>query len=488
MRYCILLLALLSSPLYSQTNPASGSSAPWESDLFDMEFSVSGRANFRYVGSSYESLIGLKTDTYKIRKEMLSKFRQRKFNESDLRTSLRFVSGLDGLAVGRDDGILAETHTEFTASLRNMFLPRDAVRLGISTRTFGATTSVLELESLLEFRLVDQDRTSWFGDLKQAVQIIGIKGPTSHNAVKLSELLRAAGYEPPVADTLAEIATEEGVDASGYSGQLFVHLMANTALGIGDALAEGANPVKRNRSIAHTHVVWMRNFDLDYSVGLTDWVTLGVRGTLIQAGLVGKRDYLRSYHGSDFGGYFLKGVERAHTADSTKMSFGISAGLFLNIPQPIFPRLSIGFWGENINAPSLHWREGDLHIPAKYRASVSWNVFGETIPLRVWYEMDLNRTENLALNNYHEQYVSFGLELDPDYPVAGPTANFGVTKNVGDTHEPWLLSLELGVKLWDFRFYVGGETNLSIADIPGLNVPERFSLWARAELTVTFGS
>lgn len=450
-------------------------------NLINLEFTIRSKVSIRQTGENFGRLVRFKTEAKNFRADILGKLNTGALSSSDVPLAMKFLASVDKLP--RRTGAL-ETIIEnnLVASARNFGLPKDQLSIAIHTSSHQAVWADLEFDSLFGYRVANIPSWQWLDTIKLvAPQLSG--AIITDNALKLLNELLAMGYGPGYADVLAYQADINGIKYDRLSGQLFLDLMRNTLGGYGKSLADGANPLTDNNSQAVTSQFWLQSISLSYSFRPVDWLSVEIGGNYYRGGRATNNDRLLRYTKERAVKYLEHTFANSISLSQLEHAFGLSFAVGFYPPQEILQDLVIEICGENLNSPTISRKS----LPVRLGTSIEWFIFSREIPLKLRYEQDWLRNESFVVPDYHTQWTRIYLSLEPKTDTFTVIARIGCVKNVGDSDEPFLASLDLGVQLWYLTVSAGVESSFDLMKYPNPSLPTRFSGWVQLKLSVPIG-
>jgi len=451
------------------------------SDDFKLEFEI----KYSFSGSSHSSSYKNVFETTGLLNGLQDRFGSRgsfwsmsSISISDMDHTLKLIKSLDDLRSGPDEGVVTNSRFDFNASYEHLFRPRDKLFMSYSTNAYTHLSAYVDMSSLMGYRLFENiTGTWWLQDINILVSIFGQKAPPQSNQsawdwiAKLEEL----GYTSTQAELLAWLGARNGVDFDGFSGTLLLDFLKNSLDGTGTSLESGSSLLDSNTSGMRRVSLLIQEAAFGYSCPITNWLTVGGAVKYMQGYLF--RSF-SSIHDLTTNGFGI--VSSALLGDTTSSldptsaqvrNFGLDVAVSLSPTDGMTFTLS----GRNLNAPRFKWKNFVAYVDPQ--ATVQFDYIPKDLPFHLLMSIDLNRTRDLILPNYHNQKLQFKFGVVPEWENGGFSLNVSVTRNIAESNEPFLYGLDVGIRIYAFKMNFGGESSIQSATFPGVSIPERFNFY-----------
>lgn len=490
-------------------NPANVSRRPWESSefaSFDIDLPLGVSAGLH--GTSFNNIF----TTVDLANDLFDRFQDGAFDVSsgsisneDLKFAIGVFDALDALNSLNGEGLYVGSSVGLAARLELPVLPRAGVALHVGGFGMGAITPIVDLQSLMNYRLTDESGAQWDALVSAAAANSGgAPTPTSAEAQAFSSALQAGGYPQAQADALAGLCEEAGINFGGAGADVLLQFLLNTRNGTGQSLESGANPLEGNRSGFLARGLSTYEIGVTFSTGLpiplvSKWLAVGATLKFYQASVFnqlllvqdldkdGIRDSLTALRESIQDAYAFNG-------SASRNSLGLDLGLVFTPQIPFLDTLAVSFAMRNVWAPEFRWKNlypGEpllVRFDPQARLGASYTFFAPYLPLTIGVEGDLNRVSSDILPGYSTQFIRAGLAFDPSWKGLGFSLRVGALKNVGDAGEKITLTAGTGVSLFFVRLDVGAQVTLGSVEFgPAADnrmLPQRAALFAQLQVRI----
>ncbi|MCB9893389.1 MAG: conjugal transfer protein TraF [Planctomycetes bacterium] len=494
-------------------NPAFGALRPWErteNDPTTLEFCLPTNMSASIHGDDFQKMFDVVEDA----NDAFDSFQSGAFNTpssatlSDFSQVFDIFNKLDILDSLSGDGVYATSATGLGMRLGSLFFGGDGLTVTTGGFAIAGAATIVDLDSLRNFRFVDESGAQWDTMISVAATLSGQAGatPTTSGGQQFSADLQAAGYPANEANILAKTAEDSGVNFGGVGADILLDFLINTQNGTGQSLESGANPLEGNGSGFIIRGLAFYEAGISYGMPLPipvlgDWLSLGVTVRFIQAYTFshflavedmtsdGVKDMLRSLGRQTQDAYKLKGESR--------FNVGIDVGAVFTPQIPFLDTLSISFVARNVNGPEFRWDPAThpepnfIRFDPQFTAGASYTWFYSIgLPLTFAVEGDLNRVSSDILPRYHTQFVRAALTFEPQFGGFGFGIRLGAFKNLADAEQSITLTTGLGLRLWFFHIDFAGQVGLTTQDFGTTAdpkaIPQRFGFGVDIGIDIEF--
>lgn len=483
-------------------NPANVGARPWEKqDLMNVEFDIPTLITGSIQGSDFQFIF----DTVDAANELFEQFGNGAFDIStnsltfqDMAYVFDVFAALDKLDSLNGDGFLLGGNVGIGARFNNLWLPRDGLGINISMHTTAAASPVVDLDSLLGYRMVDESGAQFDQLINIAITNGGGTNPTpsTSGGQAFSTQLQGAGYPAVQADALAAQAESSGVQFGGTSSNILFDFLVNTRNGTGQSLESGANPLEGNGSGFLIRGVAFYQMGVSYGFGVTDWVSIGGTFNLFKATTFSElllvEDMTSNGVESSMGRIQDKIKSAARfEGDAEHFNVGIDLGIIFT-PQGIgFDGLTLSLSGRNINGPEFHWDKtypGEpelVRLDPLFRVGAAYTFNRESLPVSFVFEADLNSVGSDLLPNYNSQFIRAAVSIEPYFAGFGLRASVGYLQNLADANQAPIMSAGLGFRFAIVTMDFGAQAALKDRNFGPNNDFEAIPQWLA--LSLAFG-
>lgn len=445
-------------------NPANVGARPWEQqDLMNVEFDIPTLITGSIQGSDFQFIF----DTVEAANDLFDQFGNGAFdiaNNSltfqDMSSVFDVFAALDQLDSLNGDGFLLGGNTGIGARFSNLWLPRDGLGINISLHTTGAASPIVDLDSLLGFRMTDESGAQFDQLINIAITNGGGTNPTpsTSSGQAFSTQLQGAGYPAVQADALAAQAEASGIIFGGAAGAILFDFLVNTRNGTGQSLESGANPLEGNGSGFLIRGMAFYQMGLSYGFGITDWISIGGTVNLYKATTFSELIVVEDMTSNGVRSSMNRIQDRIKSAirfegDGEHFNVGFDLGLVFT-PQGIgIDGLTLSLSAKNINGPEFQW---DKTLPGEpefvrldplVRVGAAYTFMRESLPISFVFEADLNKIGSDLLPNYNSQFIRAAVSIEPYSTGFGFRASLGYLQNIADANQAPVLAAGFG-----FRF------------------------------------
>jgi hypothetical protein len=475
-------------------NPANVGARPWETtDLFNIEFdipfgiqgSIQGNS-FRYIFNTVESANDLfdqfGNGAFDIANNSLT------FN--DLSYVFDIFQALDEMDSLNGEGFMLGGNGGLGVRVNNLWLPRDGLGFNFSMHATAGASPVVDLDSLLGFRLADESGAQFDQLINIAILNSGGPAPTPTTAggIAFSGQLQAAGYPAAQADALAAQAEASGIDFGGAAAGVLFDFLVNTRNGTGQSLESGANPLEGNQSGFLIRGLAFWQMGITYGFGISDWISVGATANLYKATTFSELliiEQMTSNGVRDTMSDVQDKLKRAAVfeGDADRINVGFDLGVVFT-PQGIgLDGMTVTLTGKNINGPEFHW---DKTYPTEpnlvrfdplVRVGFAYTFMREEMPLTFVVEADVNKISSDVLPNYHTQFIRGAISFEPYSSGFGLSASFGLIKNVAYADQSVVLTGGIGFRFAFVTLDTGVQVGLDTREFGPTGDFENIPMW-----------
>lgn len=494
----------------SYYNPANASRRPGESSSFPkLEFDIPGVLQASVHGTSYQNIFEVVTDVTTLSEDFdsgLYDTGSTTLSFDDLSAAFGVFDAMDGLLSLQGDGVYVGMSTGLSVRVSDLFGARDGFAFHFSGFGLAAASPVVDLDSLRQYRLVDESGADWEAMLDTVITTSGAQTPSTPGGQAYSTQLQAAGYQAQHADLLAAVAEDSGISFGGAGASVLFDFMVNTLNGTGDSLESGANPLEGNKTGFLLRGMAYYEFGVSASAGipiegLKDWLAFGATFKVIQAFTFSRLVVVDDLTNDGFDTVvddITDQLREAYTfgSDESSANFGLDIGIIFTPQLPILDGLTLSLVGRNINGPEFAWSSplaGEseaVRFDPQFRAGASYTLLGPTFPLTLAFEMDLNSVSSDLLPNYNTQFLRAGVAFEPDFGFLGFGLRAGVLKNIADAEQALTVTAGIGLRLWVVSFDVAGQLALESQKIgeegKETSLPQRIGISMRLAVGFDF--
>ncbi|MCC6572346.1 MAG: conjugal transfer protein TraF [Planctomycetes bacterium] len=501
----------------SYYNPANVTRRPWEKDTFPkFELDIPFGATASVHGLSYQRVF----DAVKLAQELFDEFEDGTFQPGnpnvtteDFGFAFKVFDSLDGLRSFNGDGIYSGAAAGIAVRVSNLFLKRDGISVRLGAFGLAAATSLVDMDSLRGYRLTNAAGAQFDSIIQQAMTNSGGNtAPSSAGGQQFSQQLQAAGYPQAIADGLADIAEDSGINFGGAASSVLFDFLVNSRNGTGTSLESGANPLEGNRTgfLLRGAVFYEAAVTYGFGLpvlGLDDWLAFGVTPKLIQCYTFSQALYVEDFQNDEGPQKAIDSLTEqlqdamTFNGENAQIGFGIDLGIVFTPQLPVLSGLCFALSGRNLNSPEFTFDDKlpgapkKVRLDAQFRGGVSYTLFAPNFPLTFGVEADLNPVSSDLLPNYHTQFVRFGASFEPNFGLFGLGVRLGALKNVADAEQPITMAAGLGFRIvvvkLDFgaqfsfdQTLFGGENTDS--EDEGFSLPQRVALYAQLGIAINF--
>ncbi|MCF6227367.1 MAG: conjugal transfer protein TraF, partial [Planctomycetes bacterium] len=326
--------------------------------------------------------------------------------------------------------------------------------------TTGAASPIVDLDSLLGFRMTDESGAQFDQLINIAITNGGGVNPTpsTSSGQAFSTQLQGAGYPAVQADALAAQAEASGINFGGAAGAILFDFLVNTRNGTGQSLESGANPLEGNGSGFLIRGMAFYQMGLSYGFGITDWISIGGTVNLYKATTFSELIVVEDMTSNGVRSSMNRIQDRIKSAirfegDGEHFNVGFDLGLVFT-PQGIgIDGLTLSLSAKNINGPEFQW---DKTLPGEpefvrldplVRVGAAYTFMRESLPISFVFEADLNKMGSDLLPNYNSQFIRAAVSIEPYSTGFGFRASLGYLQNIADANQAPILAAGFG-----FRF------------------------------------
>ena len=495
-------------------NPAFAAARPWERtqlDLLTIEFHLPVTFSAGIHGDDFRSMF----DVVDAANDLFESFQGGSFNTpssatlDDFDRMFDIFNKLDILESLSGDGIYATSSAGFGVRLGNLFMAGDGLSITAGGFAMAGVATIVDLDSLRNFRFVDESGIEWDTMVLTAAVLSGQggKAPSTPGGQQFSLDLQAAGYPANEADILAGTAEDSGINFGGAGSSILFDFLVNTRNGTGESLESGANPLEGNGSGFVIRGLAFYELGISYGMPLPipvigDWLAVGATVRFIQAYTFsrlllvqdmdenGIKDTLDSLQKQTRDAYTLRG-------DAARFNVGIDLGVVFT-PQVIgLNGLAVSLTGRNLNGPEFRWEPATgveprlIRFDAQFRMGAAYTLFhGINLPLTVAIESDLNRVSSDILPRYHTQFARAAVTFEPQWGIFGFGLRLGAFKNIADAEQAVTLTAGVGLRLWVVHLDVAGQLGLDTQDFGTTSeaepIPQRLGVSVQLGVRIQF--
>ncbi|MCA8919847.1 MAG: conjugal transfer protein TraF [Planctomycetes bacterium] len=494
-------------------NPANAAMRPWErgeDDPLTLEFNLPTSFAASIHGNDFQKMFDVVEDANAV----FDQFQAGAFNNptsatlSDYGDVFDIFNKLDILDSLNGEGVYATSSTGLGIRLSNMFFGGDGFSVTLGGFAVAGAATLVDLDSLRNFRFVDESGANWDTMVNAAATLSGQPGktPTTAGGQQFSADLQAAGYGATEANILAATAEDSGINFGGVGSSILLDFLINTRNGTGQSLESGANPLEGNGSGFIIRGLAFYEIGLSYGLPLPvpvigDWLSVGGTLRFIQAYTFshllrvedmnedGIKDMLTSLGRQTQDAYKLNGESR--------FNVGVDLGIVFTPQIPLLDTLAISLTGRNLNGPEFRWDPATnveprlIRFDPQFVAGASYTFFhGVGLPLTIAVEGELNRISSDILPNYHSQFVRGAVTFEPQFGGFGFGVRLGAFKNIADSEQAVTLTTGLGLRLWFFHLDVAGQLGLTTQDFgttaDPAAIPQRFGFSVQMGIDISF--
>lgn len=482
-------------------NPANAAMRPWErgeNDPLTLEFNLPTSFSASIHGDDFQKMF----DVVESANDVFDQFQAGAFNNptsatlNDYEDVFGIFNKLDILNSLSGDGVYATSSTGIGMRLSNMFMGGDGFSITLGGFAVAGAATVVDLESLRNFRFVDESGANWDLMVTGAATLSGQPGktPTTPGGQQFSADLQAAGYPATEANILAATAEDSDINFGGVGASILFDFLVNTRNGTGQSLESGANPLEGNGSGFVIRGLAFYEIGVSYGMPLPipvigDWLSVGATIRFIQAYTFshflavedmnsdGIEDMLTNLGRQTQDAYKFKGESR--------FNVGIDLGVVFTPQISGLDTLALSLTLRNVNGPEFRWDPATSVEPRLIRfdpqavAGASYTLFNSIgLPLTFAAEGDLNKVSSDILPRYHTQFVRAAIMFEPQIGGFGVGIRLGAYKNLADAEQAFTLTTGLGLRLWFFHLNFAGQVGLSNQDFGTTAdpkaIPQRF--------------
>ncbi|MCA8913240.1 MAG: conjugal transfer protein TraF [Planctomycetes bacterium] len=494
-------------------NPANAAMRPWErgeNDPIRMEFSLPTSFAASIHGDDFQKMF----DVVEAANDVFDQFQAGAFNNptsatlNDYQDVFGIFSKLDILDSLSGDGVYGTSSTGIGMRLSNLFLGGDGLSVTVGGFAIAGAATIVDLESLRNFRFVDESGANWDTMVLGAATLSGqpTKSPNTPAGQQFSLDLQAAGYPAQEADILAATAEDSGINFGGVGSSILLDFLVNTRNGTGQSLESGADPLEGNgsgfviRGLAFYEVGLSYGFPLPVPV-IGDWLSVGATIRFIQAYTFshflaiqdmnsdGIKDMLSNLGRQTEEAYKFKG--------NSRFNVGLDLGVVFTPQIPLLDTLALSFTVRNVNGPEFRWDPATYPEPSLIRfdpqavAGASYTfLYDMGLPLTVAVEADLTRISSDILPRYHSQFIRGAVTFEPQFGGFGFGVRTGIFKNLADAEQAFTFTAGLGLRLWFFHLDFAGQVGLTTQDFGTTAdpkaIPQRFGFSVDLGIDIKF--
>lgn len=494
-------------------NPAFAASRPWErgeNDLLSMEFHLPSSFAASVHGDDFQQMF----DVVQAANDVFDLFQAGAFDTpssaslGDFQDVFGIFNKLDTLDSLSGDGVYTTASSGIAMRFGNVLLGGDGLTFTLGAFAIAGAATIVDLESLRNFRFVDESGATWDTFISTAASISGTPtaAPTTPGGQQFSLDLQAAGYPAAEADILAKTAEDSGVNFGGVGASILFDFLVNTRNGTGESLESGADPLEGNGSGFVIRGMTFYEFGISYGMPLPipvlgDWLSIGGTVRFIQAYTF---SHLLPIQDMDEDGVndMLKNLGRqtqdaAQLEGRSRFNVGFDLGITLTPQIPFLDTLTISLVGRNLNGPEFRWEPATHPEPTLIRfdpqfvagASYTW-LADAGLPLTLAAEGELNRISSDILPRYHSQFVRAALTFEPQFGPFGLGVRLGAFKNLADAEQAVTLTAGFGLRLWFFHLDFAGQLGLEQQEFGTTEdpriVPQRFGAAVNLGINIEF--
>ncbi|MEE9312698.1 MAG: conjugal transfer protein TraF [Planctomycetota bacterium] len=444
-------------------NPANVGARPWEKqDLINVEFDIPSFLTASIQGSDFQFIF----DTVDAANELFDQFGNGAFDIAsnsltfqDMAYVFDVFAALDQLDSLNGDGFILGGNVGIGARFNNLWLPRDGLGINISMHTTGAASPVVDLDSLLGFRMTDESGAQFDQLINIAIANSSVSNPTpsTTSGQSFSTQLQGAGYPAVQADALAAQAESSGVNFGGTAGAILFDFLVNTRNGTGQSLESGANPLEGNGSGFLIRGVAFYQMGLSYGFGVTDWISIGGTINLFKATTFSELIVVEDMTSNGVRSSMSRIQDKIKSAtrfegDAEHFNVGFDLGVIFTPTGIGLDGLTLSLSAKNINGPEFHWDKtypgepGFVRLDPLARVGAAYTFNRESMPITFVFEADLNSVGSDLLPNYHSQFIRAAVSIEPYSVGFGFRASLGYLQNLADANQAPILAAGLGIR------------------------------------------
>ncbi|MCB9932014.1 MAG: conjugal transfer protein TraF [Planctomycetes bacterium] len=497
----------------SRYNPAFAAARPWERgevDLLTMEFHLPTSFAASIHGDDFQTMF----DIVEAANDVLDLFQTAAFDTPstaslvDYRLVFGIFNKLDLLDSLSGDGVYSTASSGIALKFGNVFLGGDGLSFTMGGFAIAGAATIVDLESLRNYRFVDESGTTWDTFITTAATLSGTPtaAPTTPGGQQFSLDLQAAGYPAQEADILAKTAEDSGVNFGGVGASILLDFLINTRNGTGQSLESGVDPLEGNGSGFIVRGLSFYEFGISYGMPLPipilgDWLQVGATVRFIQAytfsHLLRVQDMTKDGVQDMLDDLQHQTQRAAKLQGESRFNVGFDVGITFTPQIPFLDTLTVSLVGRNLNGPEFRWDPATnpepnlIRFDPQFVAGASYTWLADVgLPLTLSAEGELNRLGSDILPRYHSQFVRAALSFEPQWGGFGFGIRLGAFKNLADAKQSITFSTGLGLRLWFFHLDFAAQMGIERQEFGTTGdptiIPQRFGASVNLGINIEF--